>query len=230
MTILLAVDTSGPTCSLAIHVSGRWIEDTQPVERLHNRVVLEHLESLARRAGVARRGFEVVAFAAGPGSFTGVRIAAAVAQGVAYACGARVVPVSSSLALAEAALVQLPAPATPGLVTVIRSRRDANYLAAYRIDRGRVVECVHDDHLHQGADAPEALPATWTGVGERPAWWPDDQPFRCDVAVTAMTVGRLALDAVARGATLEPAAALPRYVSGDSPWRPMTQPKPPAVS
>lgn len=224
MTTILAVDTSGPWCSLAIRTSSGWLEDTQAVERLHNRVVLERLEALTLRAGVARDGFDLIAFAAGPGSFTGVRIAAAVAQGVAYASNAKVVPVSSSLALAVSALPQIDAPADTLLVTVTRSRRDAYYLAGYRVadsaqQHDAPLDCVQGDWLHQGETAPD-LPERLTGVGDRPPWWPPAAPFAEDVRVQAVVIGELGRAAADRGQALAPEQALPRYVMGDSPWRP----------
>lgn len=225
MTALLAVETSGSLCSLAICVSGRWFEDTQNVERLHNRIVLHALEALAMTAGVPRNGFDAVAFGAGPGSFTGVRIAAAVAQGVAFASGAEVLPVRSSLALATAAVENDErAVSGRGLLTVTRSRRDAYYLAGYeRVDGGALAQRL-PDRLHQGETAPCDLPAeVWTGVGERPPWWPVSWPFvdaGGAAAVTARIIGQLAVGALHRGEGLPPTAAVPIYVSGDSPWRP----------
>lgn len=221
MAILLAVDTSGPFCSLAIHVDGRWIEDTQKVERLHNRVILNNLDKLVLDAGVDRRGFDAVAFGAGPGSFTGVRIATSVAQGIAYAAGARVVPVRSSLALAAAAFRQAAAGPETELVTVTRSRRDASYLAGYRlVGADRRPEPWMPDALHQGESAPQGLPDA-VGVGDRPVWWPQRQIFIDGVSVTARLIGELALDELDRGGGVPPAAAYPIYVSGDSPWRPV---------
>ncbi|MFW6094320.1 MAG: tRNA (adenosine(37)-N6)-threonylcarbamoyltransferase complex dimerization subunit type 1 TsaB [Pseudomonadota bacterium] len=218
MTTLLAVETSGPLCSLAIRASGRWFEDTQNVERLHNQVVLANLDALARAAGVHPRAFDAVAFGAGPGSFTGVRIAAAVAQGVAFACGARVAPISSSRALAATAAARH---GRCGYLAVTRSRRDAYYLAGYSPDGGNVPEQRLDDRLHQGTFAPDWLKVDeWVGIGQRPPWWPTRVRFIDDVAVTARVVGELALHALERGQGLGPAAALPRYVQGDSPWRP----------
>lgn len=216
MVTLLAVETSGSLCSLAIHRAGRWLEDTQNVERLHNQVVLANLDALVTAARLDRRSIDVVAFGAGPGSFTGIRIAAAVCQGIAYGCGASVVPVSSSLALA-AALGE--ADGARRIVTVTRSRRDAYYLAAF--DGGAPGEPVRRraDSLHLGDAVPADL-AEGTGVGDRPSWWPPERPFVDDVAVTARVVGELALAAAARGDTVSPAAALPVYIAGDSPWRP----------
>ncbi len=222
MATVLAVDTSGPFCSLAIHVDGRWIEDTQKVERLHNQVVLGNLEQLVRAAGVDRRGFAAVAFGAGPGSFTGIRIAAAVAQAIAYASGATVVPVRSSLALA-AAVGKRGTVASPAssLVTVTRSRRDAYYLAGYRLTAAGPPEPWLADALHQGATLPEDLPDA-TGAGDRPVWWPEGQEFLDDVLVDARTIGELALLELERGGGVSPEAAFPVYVSGDSPWQPVS--------
>jgi tRNA threonylcarbamoyl adenosine modification protein YeaZ len=214
------VETSGALCSLAIHTAGRWFEDTQNVERLHNRVVLGRLDALIRRADISRRDIDVVAFGAGPGSFTGVRIAAALAQGVAYGCGAGVVPVSSSLALAAAAH----GVAAPLLLTLTRSRREAYYLAGFRCAPNESPRRVTEDRLHQGDTVPTDLLVA-PGVGDRPPWWPERQPFTESVTVTARIIGALALEATARGEVYSPGAALPVYVAGDSPWKPASQPR-----
>lgn len=222
MATLLSVDTSGALCSLAICVSGRWFEDTRNVERLHNQVVLTHLDVLTAAAGVGRRAFDAVAFAAGPGSFTGIRIAAALCQGVAFASGAMAVPVSSSAALAAASRRHPQFPATGGgrILTITRSRRDAYYLAGYEIDDGGLGAWL-PDRLHLGNQAPADLPeGPWIAVGDKPDWWPGERPLLSDVRVTAVTVGELALQALARGEAVPPEAAVPIYVAGDSPWQP----------
>ncbi len=222
MSALLAVETSGSLCSLAIHVSGRWFEDTQKVERLHNRVVLQILDGLAASAGVSRAGFQAVAFGAGPGSFTGIRIAAAVAQGVAFASQALVLPVRSSQALAAAARRHPECPATGArLLTVTRSRRDAYYLAGHALRASAAPEQWLDDNLHQGEAPPADLPGQGPGVGDRPPWWPGSRAFLEGVAVTGRDVGEIALEMLGRGEGVGAEAALPVYVAGDSPWRPM---------
>lgn len=226
MTTLLSIETSGRLCSLALHVSGRWFEDTQNVDRMHNMLVLGMLDGLFRSAQISPKDLEAVAFAAGPGSFTGVRIAASLAQGVAFAAGARVLPVSSSLALATEALNCVESePGPDGVVTITRSRRDAYYLAGFSRDDGGLIQ-VAEDVLHQGASAPRTFPgAGWVAVGDRPGWWSEVETaaqFVADCNITATTVGRLAIEAWAAGDALDAAEALPRYVSGDSPWRKLT--------
>lgn len=220
METVLAVETSGPLCSLALLAGGRWFEDTHNVERLHNQVVLGMLDGLVSAAGVDRRALDLVAFGAGPGSFTGVRLAASVAQGVAYGAGAVVCPVSSSRAMALAWQRQHDPGAAGAVVTVTRSRRDAYYLAAWQVAADTLPERLLADRLHQGDMAPDGLPADLPGVGDRPPWWPPDRAFADDVAVPARVVGELGLAAWRAGEAVPPAEAFPVYVQGDSPWRP----------
>jgi hypothetical protein len=80
------------------------------------------------------------------------------------------------------------------------------------------------DALYQGLDAPEfGSIRGYIGIGDRPPWWDDAQmgaPFLEDIATTAGSIGRLALAIHAAGGALAPEAALPIYVTGDSPWKP----------
>ena len=225
MNTVLAVDTSGPLCSLAVQVDGQWIEHTQAVERLHNQVALAQLEALLTEVGVARNDFDAVVFAAGPGSFTGIRIAAALTQGIALASGAVVLPISSSLALAVAGGVTEAGTDDVPLITVTRSRRDAHYVAGYVLDAAGSPLCHWPDRLVQGDTVPPLLDdaargfGVLHGVGDRPLWWPASWSFRSDVRVTATLLGQLAMPLLARGEGRPPAAALPIYVDGDHPWR-----------
>lgn len=225
MNTILAVETSGPLCSLAICCDGVWTEHTQAVERLHNQVVLGQLEALLERVDVARDGFDAVAFGAGPGSFTGVRIAAALSQGIAFGSGACVLPVRSSLALASAAVTADAVAVGASILTVTRSRRDAFYLAGFHLGTVGALEAWLGDRLVVGQGLPEALldadsSMLPVGVGDRPPWWPAAWPFAADIRVTASVIGRLGQEAWLRGERLPPEAALPIYVDGDHPWQP----------
>lgn len=224
METILAVETSGPLCSLALFAGGRWTENTHNVERMHNQVVLTLLDGLVAQAGVDRRELDAVAFGAGPGSFTGVRLAASVAQGVAFGAGAVVCPVSSSRAMALAWQRARHPGETMAVVTVTRSRRDAYYLAAWRVPADGMPVRLLDDLLHQGEATPESLPADLPGVGDPAPWWPDGRPFDGGIAVTGRIVGELGLEALRAGEGVAPAEAFPVYVQGDSPWRPAAMP------
>jgi len=228
MTILLAVETSGALCSVALHVDGAWIEDTQNVQRLHNQVLLRQIDGVAKRAGLRARDVQLVAFGAGPGSFTGVRIAAATAQAVALASDSAVIPVCSSLALAECVRQASGEGEHSGVITVVRSRRDAHYLAAYAFEDG-ACRLELADRLHQGVEAAPFAQrlAGWPGAGDRPPWWREAAgggPFIEGIAATAVVVGQLALCLHSVGHGGSPETGLPVYVLGDSPWRPLVEP------
>jgi tRNA threonylcarbamoyladenosine biosynthesis protein TsaB len=223
MTRLLALETSGPACSVAAHIDGIWFENTQNVERLHNQVLLSQLQALLREAGVAPRAIEVIAFAAGPGSFTGIRLAAAAAQALALASSARIVPVSSSEALAIAAYGRGLVDAQRPVLVVTRSRRDAYYVSAWDRLAASRPRCVLSDELFQGEQVvlPEACHG-WAGVGDLPPWWNScgGGAFSTGIVTHARVIGEIGLRQHAAGESVDAALGLPIYVAGDHPWKP----------
>ena len=194
---LLAIDTTTDFCALAVHRQDRWFEHNRFAPRLHNRHVLPMVDSVLDAAGIAALDLELIAFGAGPGSFTGVRIGAAVAQGIALASDAKLVPVANSAVAAEA-LRRIGG--LRGEVDIVRASRPGwRYRARYELgDTG--VRCVDFDRLVATSEVAE-------------------NAFDADrLPASAHLVGTLALcsldDAVA------PAFAQPYYVDGDSPWQP----------
>ena len=90
----LCIETSGPHCSLALAVDGQIYSRDELLQRSHNQYLLPMLDELFSAAGITPMQLELVSFGCGPGSFTGVRIAAAAAQAIATASNAKIVPLS----------------------------------------------------------------------------------------------------------------------------------------
>lgn len=159
---------------------------------------------------------ECIAFGCGPGSFTGVRLAAAATQALALAADARVLGLKNSRLLAAS----VPAAELAGraVLSCIRSRGESYYLGVWQDD-----QVLREDALCDAApDWLQSLtPADVLLAGVRPPWLPE--ALVQDVAAplilpTAML--EVALGDYRAGLHNDAEMALPVYLHGDSPWRP----------
>jgi tRNA threonylcarbamoyladenosine biosynthesis protein TsaB len=127
---LLALDTATELCSAALYINGecRVREDARP--RSSGELILGMVAELLAEAGLTLGQLDAVAFGRGPGGFTGVRLAVTVAQGLGFAAGLPLLPVSDLRALARQALIQ---PGAPDRVLVCQDARMAQvYWACYQ--------------------------------------------------------------------------------------------------
>jgi tRNA threonylcarbamoyladenosine biosynthesis protein TsaB len=98
---LLAVDTSTPACSAALYIDGVIEESFVLAPKEHTKLILPMVDKLLSVAGLRPQQLTALAFGRGPGSFTGVRIATGVIQGIALGADLPIVPVSTLAALAQ---------------------------------------------------------------------------------------------------------------------------------
>lgn len=103
---ILAIDTSTTACTVALKTGDDCCERFVIAPREHAHLVLPMIESVLAEAGMSRASLDYIAYGCGPGSFTGVRIAAGVVQGIALALDLPVVPVSSLRCVAQVCLDQ----------------------------------------------------------------------------------------------------------------------------
>ena len=97
---ILAIDTATEYCSAALSIDGDIIETGKEMARGHSDYILSMVEQVLADSGMTLNECDAIAFDKGPGSFTGIRIGAGVAQGLAFGKDLPVVPVSSLHALA----------------------------------------------------------------------------------------------------------------------------------
>ena len=97
---LLAFETATEACSIAVYVDGEVRERFEVAPRRHAELALPWAEQLLAEAGIARAQLDAIALSRGPGAFTGVRLAIALAQGIALALDRPLLPVSTLAVLA----------------------------------------------------------------------------------------------------------------------------------
>ena len=154
---LLALETSSEWCSVALWLNGQILSREVLAGQSHSERLLPMVEESLAEAEIGLGALEVIAFGSGPGSFTGLRIACGVAQGLAFARDLPVVGVTTLLALAEA---------TDGVqvVSCLDARMGEAYCAAYRREQGAWC-CVHEPILCAPAEAPLVDGEGWIGAG-----------------------------------------------------------------
>ncbi len=142
---LLAFDTSTDVMSIAVSrddgaAAGLWQQQGVGGAKASTGLIAGVLE-LMRQSGMALSELDAICFGCGPGSFTGLRTACAVAQGLAFGAHVPVLPVNSLLAVAEEARHSALLAAESGQVTaLLDARMDEIYLASFAFERGSWTE------------------------------------------------------------------------------------------
>jgi tRNA threonylcarbamoyladenosine biosynthesis protein TsaB len=217
---LLAFETATEACSVALWIDGDVRERFEIAPRRHAELALPWAEQLLVDAGVTKSQLDAIAVGRGPGAFTGVRLAIAIAQGIALALDLPVVPVSTLAALA-ASHPPLPSQGEgpERILAAIDARMGEIYLGSFaRHDTGLTAlsdECVVKP------DAAIVIDGHWHGVGtgfaaadnalqthlqsQLASVNPNALPHAADVA-------RLAVIAFSQGQALAPESIAPAYL------------------
>lgn len=216
---LLAFETSTEACSVAVWDDGALLERFEIAPRRHAELALPWAEALLAEAGLRKSQLDAIAVGRGPGAFTGVRLAIALAQGIALALDRPVLPVSTLATIAMQAVAEANAPGRA--LAAIDARMGEVYAAAF-LRTADGVQALGIEHV--AAPAAVALPdevAGWQGLGTGfaagdaallqalPGRW-----ARVDATVLprAADVARLAALAFARGEAIAAEQLAPAYL------------------
>jgi len=220
---LLAFDTSTEYLSLAL-MQGDGVSTFDVLAgQSHSQLILPQIQALLGGAGLQLKDLHGIAFGAGPGSFTGVRIAAGIAQGLGLGAGLPVAGICTLQALAEAS-------GADKVIACLDARMGEVYYAAYAKKTGssQTGDCQTDTWqtvMEPGLYKPDAVPAIegngWTGAGSgwktygellSRAYQSQLRETMPELLPAASALLRLAQPRFASGEALPAAEAMPIYI------------------
>jgi tRNA threonylcarbamoyladenosine biosynthesis protein TsaB len=209
-----AIETSTEWCSVALSVGGEIAALEQRAGTRHGELVLPMLGRLLERAQLAPRQLEAVVFGAGPGSFTGLRIACSVAQGLAFARGLPVLGVSTLEAIAEES-------GAPRVLACLDARMREVYYAALERDRGGAWREAVPARCVAPAQVPKPGGSGWLGCGSGFEVYREPllealsgalRGIAPEVRPSAVALARLAAPRLAAGEGVDAGLAAPLYL------------------
>ena len=154
---VLALDTSTEYLSLALFLDGEVLVREAHAGQKHSELTLPMLDVLLVEAGVSLRSLDGLAFGQGPGSFTGIRIACGIAQGLAFGADLPVLGIPTLLALAAQS-------AHTHVIASLDARMSEVYLAAYQ-RLGEDWSELHAPGLYKAIAVPAIAGQDWHGIG-----------------------------------------------------------------
>ena len=210
---ILALETSTEYCSVALWQDGAVDGSEARVVQSHSERLLAMVDALLARHGMNFAALDAIAFGEGPGSFTGLRIACGVTQGLAFAANLPVIGVGTLLAMAHATRAER-------VICCVDARMQEIYHAAYERN-GECWVARHEPGVYPPHAAPLPANGGWLGCGNAFSVYRDSLLSRYDSVLGAVDeriharaheVAQPAAPMCGRGGIRDAAAAAPLYV------------------
>jgi len=223
MTIkLLAIDASTTACSVALLYDNNILEKFQVAPRQHNELLLPMVDSVLAEANIALNQCDAIAVANGPGSFTGLRLACSVAQGLAFGADLPVIPISTLLTLAQTTYRLHQA---THVLTCLDARMNQVYFAAAQLSENHLMQLTQNEIVV----APETLTLPgndpWLAVGDGFAVYAEQlkniihntHPIKAitDIYPHAQDAAQLAVRSYQQKLLFKPEELIPNYLQRD---------------
>jgi len=214
MTTILAIETATEACSAALLTDGQLFSRFECLPQGHSGRILAMCDEVLDEAGLTLAGVDAIAFGSGPGSFTGLRIAASVAQGMATGAGCGVIAISTLAALAQSTDADR-------VFAALDARMGEIYSGFYIRDEQGMMRRSGVERVGKPDDIHAPDKQDWTGAGSGFAAWGDEIVNSGSVAISqilpdshpeAASVARLARDAFRSGGTAPAESATPVYL------------------
>jgi len=217
--MILAIDATAEQCSAALLIKGQIISRSQHAPRDHTQMLLSFVDSLLKEAQTTLQQLDAIAFGAGPGSFTGIRIAAAMVQGLAFGASKPVIPISSLRAIAFETYERTGA---KSVMAALDARKNEVYWGLYKWDEkaGMLLQGEESVVAPQNAHLPKGL-SHWVGAGSgfhaygsilKEHTQDREASVHPELFPEAQAIAKLAAFDLARGLTVSAEEAIPTYI------------------
>ncbi len=246
---ILAIETASEACSAALLISDdsldqKIVEQIELAPRQHAKKILSMLDKVLAEAKLELKDVDAIAFGRGPGAFTGLRIAAGVAQGIALSVDKPVVPVSTLAALALRAIGEMKAKGKEYQSEIIATALDARmgevYWGLFKYREGKI-ESLIKEQVSKPEEMLESLQKTTKELGDNPvisigAGWdayeeelfqknnPKNITHLKNLAPMASEIAKLAKILFQKGKIVTPEDAQPIYIRNNVAKKSQKQP------
>jgi len=216
---ILTIDTSTEACSAALYIDGEVRERYELAPRRHAELILSMVDQLLSEAETHLITLDALGFGRGPGSFTGVRIAAGVIQGLAFAADLPVVPVSSLSVMAQGAIEK-----SNRLFSAIDARMNEIYWCMYGVSENRLVIPLIEEKVNRPDMVEISGPDSCYGIGSGWGRYPEELKQKLGPVLIGYDADRyprardmipLAIHAFKQGYAVTAAEALPVYLRNE---------------
>ena len=216
---LLAIETSTQACSLALKIGQTLVERHVVQAKIHTKILIPGIQEMLAEHNINISDLDAIVLGNGPGSFIGMRIGASVAQGLAFAAGLGIVPISSLAAVAAEAMDGN----DDEYVAVCQDARMSEvYLGCYRRGQSGLPVPLMDEAIFPAThlEALDAIADRWVAAGggwqRYPILAEQHRENLSRVSVLELPRARhligLAIEQIGRDGTVAPAELQPAYL------------------
>ncbi len=218
----LALDASTEALSLVLTINGQTYSHFEECPQQHSQKILPLVDALLEKANCRLQDLDVIGFGQGPGSFTGVRISVAIAQGLAYACNLPLVGVSTLQMMAQQAYQET---GETEVFSAIDARMGEIYYAQYKLAADSTMELVGKEQVLK----PDNLDLNnKQGVAVGTGWQTYPETLQGIAGMTlnnditlpnALYMSASVIKGFVHNQTVEAAQAQPKYVRDTVTWK-----------
>lgn len=222
---ILALDTSLSICTAALLDGTQITEQFEPAAQQHGEFILQFIQSLLQTAKLSFSDLDALAVTIGPGSFTGVRLAASIAQAIAYAHSLPVVLISTLQAMAQTAYHRL---RQIKILACLDARMQEVYWSGYELNAEGIMVATIAEQLSLPNQAPAPNDTGWYGIGD--GWKAYDEVlqnrfsyylrgYNSNNEIDGKILAQLGQYFFQKGITVTAENVIPNYLRNDQIWK-----------